>query len=52
MASKLEKHWLLNYNAITIYRLWDPVRKRVYTSRNMIFNEAELIGNISVENLP
>jgi hypothetical protein len=52
MVLKSEKYWLLNYNIITIFRLWDLVRKRVYISRNIIFNETELIGNISVGNLP
>jgi methionine synthase II (cobalamin-independent) len=52
MASRSEKYWLLNYNATTIYKLWDPVRKRVHISRNMIFNEIELAGNISVRDLP
>jgi hypothetical protein len=51
MASKSEKHWLLGYDVTTIYRLWDSVRKRVHISRDIIFNEAELAGNISVENL-
>jgi hypothetical protein len=50
MASKLEKHWLLDYNTITIFKLWNPVRKRVHTSRNIIFNEAELIKNMNVKN--
>jgi hypothetical protein len=50
MAPRSEKYWLLDYNVITIYRLWDSVRKRVYILRDIIFNEAELIRNISVEN--
>jgi hypothetical protein len=49
MAPRSEKHWLLGYNATTIYRLWDPVRKRVHISRDMIFNEVELAGNMSVK---
>jgi hypothetical protein len=52
MALRLEKHWLLDDDAITIYRLWDSVRKRVHISRDMIFNETELTGNISVKGLP
>jgi hypothetical protein len=51
MALRLEKHWLLDDDAITIYRLWDSVRKRVHISRDMIFNETELAGNMSVEGL-
>jgi hypothetical protein len=50
MALRSEKHWLLDYNVITIFRLWDLVRKRVYISRNIIFNETELTGNINVRN--
>jgi hypothetical protein len=51
IALRSEKHWFLDYNIITIYRLWDPVRKRVHISRNIIFNEIELIENINVKNL-
>jgi hypothetical protein len=39
----------LNYDIITIYRLWDFVRKRVHISRDIIFNEIELIENMSVK---
>jgi hypothetical protein len=52
MAPRSEKHWLLDYNTITIYRLWNSVRKRVYILRNIIFNEIELTGNMNVKNLP
>jgi hypothetical protein len=52
MAPRSEKHWLLDYDATTIYRLWDPVRKRVHISRDMIFNEIELTGNINVKGFP
>jgi hypothetical protein len=51
MILRSEKHWLLGYDIITIYRLWDSVRKRVHISRNVIFNETELAGNISVGGL-
>jgi hypothetical protein len=51
MALRSEKYWLLDYDAITIYRLWNPVRKRVHISRDMIFNETELIRNINVKGL-
>jgi hypothetical protein len=52
MALRSEKYWLLNYNTTTIFRLWDPIRKYMYISRDIIFNEAELIRNISVRDLP
>jgi hypothetical protein len=42
MALRSEKLWLLRYEAITIFRLWDPVKRAVRISRNVIFNEAEL----------
>ena len=37
-----KKLWLLNYEKITIFRLWDPIKKIVQTSRNVFFNETEL----------
>jgi hypothetical protein len=42
LASRSEKQWLLGYEAITIFRLWDLVKKIVRTSRDINFNEAEL----------
>jgi hypothetical protein len=48
MAPRSAKQWLLGYDAITIFRLWDPVRKRVHISRDVIFNEAELAENKDV----
>jgi hypothetical protein len=42
LVSRFEKQWLLGYEAITIFRLWDPVKKIVRTSRDINFNEAEL----------
>jgi hypothetical protein len=42
MAPRSEKLWLLGYEATTIFRLWDPVKKAVRISRNVTFNEAEL----------
>src|SRR5450755_3645730 len=48
MAPKSAKQWLLGYDATTIFRLWDPVRKRMHTSRDVTFNEAELAGSKDV----
>ena len=45
MAPRSAKQWLLGYDATTIFRLWDPVRKRVHTSRDVTFNETELAGS-------
>ena len=42
LAPRFEKLWLLGYEATTIFRLWDPVKKAVRISRNVTFNEAEL----------
>jgi hypothetical protein len=42
LASRSEKQWLLKYEATTIFRLWDPVKKIVRTSRDVNFNKAEL----------
>jgi hypothetical protein len=42
MASRSEKLWLLGYEASTIFRLWDPVKRAVRINRNVTFNEAEL----------
>jgi hypothetical protein len=42
LASRSEKQWLLGYEAITIFRLWDLIKKIVRTSRDVNFNEAEL----------
>jgi hypothetical protein len=42
LAPRSEKQWLLGYEATTIFRLWDPVKKIVRTSRDVNFNEAEL----------
>jgi hypothetical protein len=42
LAPRSEKLWLLGYEATTIFRLWDPVKKTVRTSRDVNFNEAEL----------
>jgi hypothetical protein len=42
MEPRSEKLWLLGYEATTIFRVWDPVRRTVRTSRNVNFNEAEL----------
>jgi hypothetical protein len=42
LAPRSEKLWLLGYEATTIFRLWDPVRRTVRTSRDVNFNEAEL----------
>ena len=42
MVLRSEKLWLLGYEASTIFRLWNPVKKAVRISRNVIFNEAEL----------
>src|SRR5450432_1910099 len=43
MASRSEKLWLVGYETTTIFRLWDPVKRIVRTSRNVIFNETELV---------
>jgi hypothetical protein len=48
MAPRSAKQWLLGYDATTIFRLWDSVRKRVHTSRDVTFNEAELAGSKDV----
>jgi hypothetical protein len=42
MASRSEKLWLLRYEATTIFRLWDPVKRAVRINRNVTFNKAEL----------
>jgi hypothetical protein len=42
MALRSEKLWLLGYEASTIFRLWDLVKRAVRISRNVTFNEAEL----------
>jgi hypothetical protein len=42
LASRSEKLWLLRYEATTIFRLWNPVKRTVRTSRDVNFNEAEL----------
>jgi hypothetical protein len=41
-ASKSRKMRLLGYNAITIFRLWNPVKEEVRTFRNIIFNELNI----------
>jgi hypothetical protein len=42
LAPRSEKLWLVGYDATTIFRLWDPERKLVRTSRDVNFNEADL----------
>jgi hypothetical protein len=42
MAARSEKLWLIGYDATTICRVWDPVRRVVRTSRDVVFNETEL----------
>jgi hypothetical protein len=42
LASRSEKQWLLEYEATTIFRLWNPVKKIVRTSRDINFNKTEL----------
>ena len=42
MAARSEKLWLIGYDATTIFRVWDPVRRVVRTSRDVVFNETEL----------
>ena len=42
MAIRSEKLWLIGYDATTIFRVWDPVRRVVRTSRDVVFNETEL----------
>jgi hypothetical protein len=42
MAPRSEKLWLLKYEAFTIFRLWDSVKRAVRINRNVTFNEAEL----------
>jgi hypothetical protein len=42
MVSRFEKLWLLGYEATTIFRVWDPVRRIVRISRDITFNETEL----------
>ena len=42
MAPRSEKLWLLGYEASTIFRLWDPVKRAVRISRNVTFNKTEL----------
>src|SRR5277367_3687664 len=36
LGSRSEKLWLLGYDAIIIFRLWDPVKRIVRMSRNVI----------------
>jgi hypothetical protein len=43
LALRSEKQWLLEYEATTIFRLWNSVKKIVRTSRDVNFNKAELI---------
>jgi hypothetical protein len=45
MALQSEKLWLLGYEASTIFRLWDSVKKAVRISRNVTFKEAELAAS-------
>jgi hypothetical protein len=42
MTPRSEKLWLLGYEASTIFRLWNPVKRAVRISRNVTFNKAEL----------
>jgi hypothetical protein len=44
LVPRFEKQWLLGYEATTIFRLWDPVKKIVRTSRDVNFNKAELVS--------
>src|SRR5450755_1228046 len=41
-ASRSRKMRLLGYDATTIFRLWDPVKEEVRTSRDVIFNELDI----------
>jgi hypothetical protein len=41
-ASRSRKMRLLGYNAITIFRLWNPVKEEIHTSKNIIFNELNI----------
>jgi hypothetical protein len=43
LVPRSEKQWLLEYEATIIFRLWDLVKKIVRTSRDVNFNEAELV---------
>jgi Reverse transcriptase (RNA-dependent DNA polymerase) len=52
LAPRSEKLWLLGYEATTIFRLWDPVKRIVRTSRNVTFNEAELATTNSRTSTP
>ena len=45
MTPRSEKLWLLGYEASTIFRLWNPVKKAVRINRNITFNEAELAAS-------
>jgi hypothetical protein len=42
MVPRSEKLWLLGYEAFTIFRLWNSVKRAVRISRNITFNKAEL----------
>jgi hypothetical protein len=42
LVLRSEKLWLLGYEATTIFRLWDLVRRTVRTSRDVNFNKTEL----------
>jgi len=52
MAPRFKKLWFLGYDATTIFRLWDPIKKIVRTVRDITFNEVELAGNTNIESLP
>src|SRR5271154_4706463 len=41
MAPRSEKIWLLGYETSTILRVWN-LKKLVRTTKNVVFNEAEL----------
>jgi hypothetical protein len=42
LVPRSEKLWLLGYEITIIFRLWDPVKRTVRTSRDVNFNEAKL----------
>src|SRR5450755_3557006 len=41
-ASRSRKMRLLGYDVTTIFRLWDPVKEKIRTFRDMIFNELDI----------
>jgi hypothetical protein len=50
LAVRLEKLWLLRYDANIIYRLWNSIRRVVRILKDVTFNEAEMAISINIRN--